>query len=482
MQHLPLFADLKHRPCVVVGGGSVAERRVRQLLDAGAEVTVIAPQLNAPLAKLAAVGEVRWAATRFAPAPPLEPYWLVVAATDDPAINADVAAAAQATKRFCNVVDDPARSSFIMPAIVDRDPVTIAVSSAGHSPVMARWLKGLIEAIVPVRVGALALLAGRFRERVRNAIPNVNERRRFWEQALSSDAAGHALAGRDAQSARALEAALERWRSTTAERVGEAYLVGAGPGSPDLITLRGRQLLAHAEVVLYDRLVNPAILEFARRDAEVICVGKKAGRPSITQAQLNRLLVQLVKSGKRVCRLKGGDPMIFGRVGEELEALTKAGLPFQIVPGVSAVEGCAAFAGIPLTLRGVAEAVLITTGHTQDHSSPNLALYRPGQTLALYMGVAHFGAIADELIANGHAPATPVAIVENGTRDEQRVIRAALGDLARVSAEHAVESPALLLVGDTVRCAERYRWFDRGALIVAPETETSAKDAQAANL
>jgi uroporphyrin-III C-methyltransferase/precorrin-2 dehydrogenase/sirohydrochlorin ferrochelatase len=346
---------------------------------------------------------------------------------------------------------------------------------------MARWLKGVIEAIVPARVGALALLAGRFRERVRSAIPNLNERRRFWEQALANDTAEHALAGRDAASERALEAALERWRSANAgQRGGEAYLVGAGPGSPDLITLRGRQLLAHAEVVLYDRLVNPAILEFARRDAELICVGKKARQPSITQEQLNRLLVQLVKSGKRVCRLKGGDPMIFGRIGEELEALTKAGLPFQIVPGVSAVEGCAAFAGIPLTLRGVAEAVLITTGHTQDHSSPDLAAYRPGQTLALYMGVAHFGAIADELIANGHDPATPVAVIENGTRDDQRVIRAALVDLARLSAEQEIKSPSLLLVGETVRCAERYRWFDRGALVVAAEPAT-AKGAQAAN-
>ena len=474
MQHLPLFADLKRRPCLVVGGGSVAERRVRQLLDAGAAVSVIAPELNGPLTKLAAAGEIEVAAARFEGAGALEPYWLVVAATDDAGVNAEVATAAEAAKRFCNVVDDPAHSSFIMPAIVDRDPVTIAVSSAGHSPVMARWLKGLIEAIVPMRVGALALLAGRFRERVRSAIPNLDQRRRFWERALTSDVGEHALAGRDAESERALEAALERWRSAAAElNVGEAYLVGAGPGSADLITLRGRQLLAHADVVLYDRLVDSETLKFARRDAELICVGKMPRKPSITQVQLNRLLVQLVKSGKRVCRLKGGDPMVFGRVGEELEALTKAGLPFQIVPGVSAVEGCAGFAGIPLTLRGVSEAVLITTGHTQDHSSADLAAYKPGQTLALYMGVAHFKAIADELIANGHEPATPIAIIENGTLDSQRVIRAALVDLARVSAEHEVSSPALLLVGETVRCAERYRWFDRGALIVAPEPEAA---------
>jgi uroporphyrin-III C-methyltransferase/precorrin-2 dehydrogenase/sirohydrochlorin ferrochelatase len=475
MQHLPLFADLKHRRCLVVGGGSVAERRVRQLLDVGAKVTVIAPELDAALKKLAAAGEVEVAAARFDGAQALEPYWLVVAATDDAAINAEVAAAAQALKRFCNVVDDPARSSFIMPAIVDRDPVTIAVSSAGHSPVMARWLKGLIETLVPARIGALALLAGRFRERVKNAIPNLNERRRFWERALTSAPAEHVLAGRDNDGERALEAALERWRSETGdERRGEAYLVGAGPGSADLITLRGRQLLAQADVVLYDRLVDSATLKYARRDAELICVGKMARKPSITQVQLNRLLVQLVKTGKRVCRLKGGDPMVFGRVGEELQALTKAGLPFQIVPGVSAVEGCAAFAGIPLTLRGVSEAVLITTGHTQDHSSPDLAAYKPGQTLALYMGVAHFKAIADALIANGHEPATPIAIVENGTLDSQRVIRAALVDLARVSADHEIHSPALLLVGETVRCAERYRWFDRGALIVTPEPEAAA--------
>jgi uroporphyrin-III C-methyltransferase/precorrin-2 dehydrogenase/sirohydrochlorin ferrochelatase len=477
MQHLPLFADLKGRPCVVVGGGSVAERRVRQLLDVGADVTVIAPELDRPLAKLAAAGKIRVVGTRFATTHELEPYWLVVAATDDAATNGEIAAAAEAAKRFCNVVDDPTHSSFIMPAIIDRDPVTIAVASAGHSPVVARWLKGHIEAVVPARIGALARLAGRFRERVRTAIPHLNERRRFWEQALTGDTAEHALAGRDMRSEQALEAALERWRSATGEqRVGEAYLVGAGPGSPDLITLRGHQLLAHAEVVLYDRLVNPETLRFARRDAELICVGKTPGTPSITQAQLNRLLVQLVKSGRRVCRLKGGDPMIFGRAGEELEALTKAGLPFQIVPGVSAVEGCAAFAGIPLTLRGVSEAVLITTGHTQDHSSPDLAAYRPGQTLALYMGVAHLEAIADALLGNGHAPTTPVAIIENGTRDEQRVIRAALVDLARVSAAHEVRSPALLLVGETVRYAERYRWFEQGALIVVPEPEAAMTD------
>ena len=477
MQHLPLYADLKNRPCLVVGGGPVAEKRVRQLLDAAARVTVLAPTHSGGLAELAARG----AQVRFEPGVfdgrSLDPYWLIVAATDDRAVNAQVAAAAEAAKRFCNVVDDPEHCTFLMPAIIDFDPVTIAVGTAGQSPVVARWLKGLIETVVPARVGALAQLAGRWRERVRNAIPAIGDRRRFWEDALTGDVADHAYAGRAEQAEQALAAALERWCGTDpkAARVGEAYLVGAGPGSPDLITVRGRQLLAHADVVLYDRLVNPAILSFARRDAELICVGKTPNKPSITQVQLNRLLVQLVASGKRVCRLKGGDPMIFGRVGEELEALTQAGLPFQIVPGVSAVEGCAAYAGIPLTLRGVAHAILITTGHTRDHVSPDLAAYQPGQTLALYMGVERFATIMDELLGNGHDPATPVAIVESGTLPEQRVIRATLGDLARVAAEHRVVSPALLLVGETVRYAERYAWFNRNVLVAPPEIDAIKK-------
>jgi uroporphyrin-III C-methyltransferase/precorrin-2 dehydrogenase/sirohydrochlorin ferrochelatase len=355
-----------------------------------------------------------------------------------------------------------------MPAIIDLDPITIAIGSGGNAPVITRWLKGLIEAALPARVGSLATLAGRWRERVRCAIPDIGERRRFWEDVLAADVAEHSLAGRNDDSERALDQALADWQSgNPARRTGEAYLVGAGPGSPDLITLRGRQLLANADAVLYDRLVNPGILRFARRDAELICVGKTARKPSITQVQLNRLLVRLVSSGKRVCRLKGGDPMVFGRAGEELKALTEAGLPFQIVPGVSAVEGCAAYAGIPLTLRGVSQAILITTGHTQDHVSADLATYRSGQTLALYMGVAEFASIAGQLLGNGHKPTTPVAVIENGTTDAQRVIRATLCELGQLGAAHEIVSPALLLIGETVRYAQRYAWF--GSAVIAPE-------------
>ena len=458
MQHLPLFADLEHRAVLVVGGGIVAERRVTLLLEARAAVTVIAPELTERLAELATEGRIgHW--SRVYSGDALEPYWLVVAATDDRAVNSSVAAAAEAAKRFCNVVDDQELCTFIMPAIVDRSPVTIAIGSSGLSPVLARWIKGVIETLLPARLGALAELAGRWRQRVREQVPDTTERRHFWERVVTGVVAEHAFAGRDSDAERALESALASWGSDDVARRGEAYLVGAGPGGIDLITIRGRQLLAAADVVLYDRLASAELLQYARRDAELICVGKTPRRPSISQKQLNRLLVSLVKSGKRVCRLKGGDPFIFGRGGEELEALAEAGLKFQVVPGVSAAEGCAAYAGIPLTLRGVAQAVLLTTGHTRDDGTPMIGEFQQGQTLALYMGVAQYAELASALIAKGYSSETPVAVVESGTTDRQRVVRTALGQLAAAQVALEIQPPALLIVGETTRYAERYSWF-----------------------
>jgi uroporphyrin-III C-methyltransferase/precorrin-2 dehydrogenase/sirohydrochlorin ferrochelatase len=458
MEYLPLFTRLDGRPCTVIGGGRVAERKARELLACGAEVSVVSPSLTRSLEGLADSGEIRWIAEPFAE-DRLQGQWLVVAATSDRALNARVFAAAEAQQRFCNVVDDAGQSSFISPAVLRRDPVTIAVSTGGSSPVIARWVKGLIEAVLPAELGRFTRLAGSWRERVKSAIPDMDLRRRFWETLLESSVPERCYAGDEAGAEAALDEALAAWRANGGRRAGEAYLVGAGPGSPDLITLRGRQLLAQAEVVLYDRLVEPAVLDYARRDAELIFVGKRAGTPSITQKQINRLLVERVKSGKRVCRLKGGDPMIFGRGGEELEALAGAGLAFQVVPGVSAVTGCAAYAGIPLTLRGAASTLLLTTGHGHAKGAPGLGTLDPGQTLALYMGVSRYTPIAAELIAAGNSPSLPVAIVERGTTLKQRVIVCALGDLAEASAELDVESPALLLVGATTELAARYRWF-----------------------
>jgi uroporphyrin-III C-methyltransferase / precorrin-2 dehydrogenase / sirohydrochlorin ferrochelatase len=470
MQTLPIFAKLNGRQCLVVGAGVVAARRIEQLLKAGALVTVVAPRFNALVREWADAGRITTVEKDFEPHL-IEDFWLVVAATNDTAVNRQVAVAAEAAKRLCNVVDEPALCTFIMPVIIDRDPVTIAVSSAGSSPVLARWIKGLIEEQLPNRIGALAALAGRWRERVRDALPEIDDRRRFWQASLQGEVADLSFAGKAEASEVALDEALQRWLDAKAggPTVGQAYLVGGGPGDPELITLRGRKLLARADVVLFDRLVNPKILEYARRDAELISVGKAAGRPSIRQEQLNRLLVNLVASGKHVCRLKGGDPMVFGRISEELDALTNAGLPFQVVPGVSAVEGCAAYAGIPLTMRDVARAVLIATGHTTDHSAADLTAYRPDQTLALYMAISNFASIAERLTELGHPGDLPLAVIENGTTDRQRVILSTLENLPTMAAEHQIQSPALLLVGQTVRYAERYGWFNPRAVEVDPE-------------
>ncbi|HEU4617541.1 MAG TPA: siroheme synthase CysG [Gammaproteobacteria bacterium] len=468
MRHLPLFASLHDRRCLVVGGGAVAERRAKLLLEAGARVTVLAPEISPNIEALAA--EHDGLALERAPfgGEGVDAYWLVVAASGDPAVNAAVAAAAEKAKRFCNVVDDPERCSFIMPAIVDRDPVTIAIASSGLSPVLSRWVKGLVESLLPQRLGSLADLAGVWRERARAALPDPDQRRRFWERVVNGRVAeqcfGGAVEAAEDTLRRMLEA--ERTGEDRSEAQGEAWLVGAGPGRPDLITLRGRQLLAAADVVLYDRLAAPELLKFARREAEIVCVGKTPRHKSISQAEINALLVRLVREGKRVCRLKGGDPLVFGRGGEEIEALVEAGLPFQIVPGVSAVEGCAAYAGIPLTLRDRSQAVVIATGHTKDHGAADLASFRPGQTLALYMGVGQYEQIAAELLAAGHSLKTPAAIVERGTTDAQRVIRTSLARLAEARDRFRVSSPALLLVGPTAALAERYAWFAAGRLEV----------------
>ncbi|HEY5624472.1 MAG TPA: siroheme synthase CysG [Gammaproteobacteria bacterium] len=464
MDRLPIFVDLEGRACLVVGGGPVAERKIRELLSARADVTVVAPGLTRGLEQLRARAGFDYRRRGFEEAD-LDDRWLVIAATSDRALNARVAAAAETRQTFCNVVDEAGLCTFITPAVVDRAPITVAISSGGRSPVLVRWVKGVIEALLPIRLGRLASLAGRWRERVSETISDASERRRFWERVLNGPAAEQMYAGRDFQADAAIEQALADWHAGSLRRSGEAYLVGAGPGAADLITLRGRQLLAQADVVLYDRLVGVDILDYARRDAELISVGKQPGRPSIKQEQINRLLVQLVSRGKRVCRLKGGDPMIFGRGGEEIEALVAAGLPFQVIPGVSAVSGCAAYAGIPLTLRGVSRSVVLTTGHTEDSADFDVGPLRHDQTLALYMGVAQYGTVAENLIANGTAPNTSVAIIERGTTDRQRVIVTSLGNLPEAALDNDVRPPALLLIGETTALAERYSWFAPDALV-----------------
>lgn len=457
MQYLPMFAELRGRACLVVGGGGVARRRIEFLRRCGAVVTVLAPDFDPAVRRMAELDEVTLVEKRFV-SEPLEGYWLVVAATNDSQTNAAVAHAAERAMRFCNVVDAPELCSFVMPAVIDRDPVTVAVSTSGASPVLARWIKARVEALLPTRIGDFARFLGSRRADVVARIPDGRQRQRFWESVVESSTAEHAFAGRDAARDESFELELQT-SDTDAPARGEAWFVGAGPGDPGLLTLRGRQLLAKADVVLFDRLVSREVLEFARREAEFISVGKEAGRKSTPQEEIDRMLVELVASGKRVCRLKGGDPMVFARLAQELQALRAAGLGYQIVPGVSAVAGCAAYAGIPLTWRDVSQSLLMTTGHVRSGGNVDLGA-NPGQrTVALYMAAARHAETAAGLIRLGHDPQTPVAIIENGTLSRQRVTRSNLAALADPNAAIDIGSPALLIVGDVVERARDLEWF-----------------------
>ena len=446
MEQLPLFLDLNSKSCLIVGAGSVAQRKSRLLLRAGARVTVVAPAMSEYFESLD-TDSVRLVHARFQ-ANMCHGHHLIVAATGVDGVNRQVARAAQGFGIWCNVVDQAELSTAFFPAIIDRSPVTIAVGTGGTSPTLARRIKRQIEAILPSRLGALAERLGRWRTQVVRRIKDAEERRFFWEGVVSGSIADHLLAGRESEAEQEFRYLLDAPKAKPSQ--GEAYLVGAGPGDVGLMTLRGHQLLSQADVVLYDSLISEEILDLARRDAKRLCVGKGPGE-SHKQKQLTRTLVRLVQKGYRVCRLKGGDPLIFGRGGEEAKALEAAGLPFEIVPGVSAAQGCAASVGIPLTFRGITSNVTLATGIAEKGSEPDwTSLARPGQTLALYMGVRSLKRITAKLIANGLADSTPAALVENGTTRHQRFLESTLAGIADLGTEQGIKSPAILFVGESL--------------------------------
>jgi uroporphyrin-III C-methyltransferase/precorrin-2 dehydrogenase/sirohydrochlorin ferrochelatase len=457
MTLFPLFADLKGRACLVVGGGEVARRKIDHLLKAGAQVTVNAPEFAPAVEALGAAGQVRLHPGPFAP-DLVDRHWLVIAATSDGAVNRAVAAAATAATRFCNVVDGPADSSFISPSVVDRRPIIVAVSSGGESPVLARLVRQELERFLPARLGELAGWAGRWRTAVRARFPTVDARRRFWEGVLAGPLARHVLAGRTGAADEDMTAALA---GAAAAGHGEAWLVGAGPGDPELLTLKGFQVLQQAEVILHDRLVSPGVLGYARRDAEIIAVGKTGGGPSTSQEAINSLLVERVRAGQRVCRLKGGDPFVFGRGGEEAAALAAAGLPFQVVPGITAALGCGAYAGIPVTHRGLATAVVLASGElAADGPAPDWPLLaRPGSTAVIYMATRKLADVAARLIAAGRPADTPAAVVAAGTTPGQQVVRATLAGLPAAVAAATLEPPAILIVGEVAGLGATLGWF-----------------------
>ena len=469
MDYLPVFMDLKGKPALLVGGGDVAARKADLLLRAGAQVTVVAPVLGADLEQRAARGEVRYVRAGFAPAH-VDGKHIVVAVTDDDAVNRAVHGACVSRGIPANVVDHAHLCTFIMPAIIDRSPIVVAISSGGTSPVLARRLRTKVESVLPASIGRLAALAERFRGAVKARFPDIGQRRRFWERTLDGPVAELALSGREADAAAALERAL-RDTETSSPGVGEVYLVGAGPGDPDLLTFRAVRLMQQADVVVYDNLVGEGIVDMARRDARRIYVGKEARNHTLPQDEINELLVRLAQQGKRVLRLKGGDPFIFGRGGEEIETLAAHGIPFQVVPGVTAAAGAASYAGIPLTHRDHAHACVLVTGHLKD-GTLDLdwpALARRDQTVVVYMGLAALPELCRQFIRHGLPDDWPAAVIENATTPKQRVVTGSLRTLPHLAQAAGMKPPALVIVGEVVKLRRRLSWFEPR---LDPESET----------
>jgi len=458
MDYLPIFLDIREQPCLVVGGGEVAARKSALLLRAGARVTVLAPSLHAAFEADLAAARIAHRAASFRDED-LAGFVLAIAATEDETVNRAVAAAARARLIPVNVVDQPALCSFIMPSIIDRAPVIVAVSSGGASPVLARLLRARLETLIPAGYGRLAALAAVFRDQVKARF-KPSERRRFWERVLQGPIAELVFAGREDAAHKALRETIADTRVVVGG--GEVSLIGAGPGDPDLLTFRALRLMQRADVVVYDRLVSQPVLDLVRRDAERIYAGKERAKHALPQEDINHLLIRLAKEGKRVVRLKGGDPFIFGRGGEELDTLAAEGIAFQVVPGITAASGCAAYAGIPLTHRDCAQSVVFITGHLQD-GSMNLnwpALAQPRQTIVFYMGLLGLDILCRELVAHGLPAAMPAALIHQGTTPQQRVLTGTLDTLPGIVARSDVKAPTLIIVGEVVRLRERLRWFE----------------------
>lgn len=454
MGYFPLFCRLQGKRCLLVGGGDVAERKARLLLAAGADLHVGALHFSPAFQQWAKRGELMLMPGAFNDAW-LDACWLVVAATDDDAVNQQVAQAADARRIFCNLVDAPEQASAIMPSIIDRSPLMVAVSSGGCAPVLARLLREKIEAMLPQHLGQLASLAGTLRARVKQRFASMAQRRFFWERFFTSDRLAQTLA--NGEGARA-EQLVDGLFSEALPARGEVTLVGAGPGDAGLLTLKGLQQIQQADVIVYDRLVSEEILNLVRRDAERIFVGKRAGHHCVPQAQINQLLLEQAQRGRRVVRLKGGDPFIFGRGGEELEALAAHHIPFSVVPGITAASGCSAYSGIPLTHRDHAQSVRLVTGHLQQKSSLEWEkLAAEQQTLVFYMGLSQAPHIQQQLMRHGMRGDMPAALIENGTSTRQRVVTGTLDRLSELAQQ--VESPSLMIIGSVVSLRDRLRWF-----------------------
>ena len=460
MDALPIFLKLRNTPALVVGGGSVAERKIDLLLRAGARVTVVAPRIGTTVQTLVDQQKLSWIESPFEPTH-LNEILIVIAATDDVRVNKVISDQAREKNIPVNVVDQPDLCTFTVPSIVDRSPVIIAIGTGGASPVLARMLRTRLETLIPAAYGRLAGIAREFRDQVKVTLGSVDSRRGFWEAVFQGQVAELVFAGKEGQAREELRRMIQATDDAEFER-GEVYLVGAGPGDPDLLTFRALRLMQRADVVLYDRLVAPAIVDLVRRDAERIFVGKEKSNHVVPQPKINELLLRLAQQGKRVLRLKGGDPFIFGRGGEEIEDLVRHNIRFQVIPGITAAAGCASYAGIPLTHRDHAQSCLFVTGHLKD-GSVDLnwnALCQPRQTVVVYMGLTGLEVICREMIRHGRERSTPAALIQQGTTLNQQVITATLESLPDAVAAAQVEAPTLLIVGSVVTLHDALAWFN----------------------
>jgi len=459
MINFPIFIKLQDQHCLVVGGGVVATRKIKQLLIAGAKVFVVAPNIEPALEKLKESGDIRYFQQAYTEKC-LEGKQLVIVATNDKQLNNQIAKRAKSQNILVNVVDDYDAGTFIMPSIINRNPVVIAISTSGIAPVLTKLLSIRIETLIPSNYGKLASLISRFRDSAKEKYPSTKDRRRFWESILDGPIAEMFYAGQEEKTLKLLEAQLEN-ESSHLDSKGEVYLVGGGPGDPELLTFRALRLMQQADVVLYDRLVAPKILEFVRKDAKRIYVGKERDRHALPQAEINQMLVDLAKQGRRVLRLKGGDPFMFGRGGEEIDLLYENNIPFQIVPGITAASGCASYAGIPLTHRSYAQSCLFVTGHLKD-GSMNLnwqTLVQPQQTLAVYMGTHSLDILSRQLIKHGMKKSMPAAIIQQGTTGDQNVYLSTIERLPKVPKENNVKPPSMIIIGEVVSLHEKLAWY-----------------------
>ena len=458
MDHLPIFINVRQNPCLVIGGGDIALRKINLLIKAQAKVDCLSPLFCEGITNLSQNGDVNLIQKRFE-SDDIKEYAIIIASTDDSSVNALISKSAKKARIPVNVVDSPELSSFIMPSIVDRSPVIIAVSSSGRAPVLARIIRAKLETVIPSAYGVLAEIAGEYRQKVKDRFSKIKDRRAFWESIFSGVIAEKVFSGRINEAKDDIDKQLKQ---ASQMELGEVYLVGAGPGDPDLLTFKALRLIQQADVVLYDRLVSKGVMELVRRDSELIYVGKKGGsQESTRQIDINDQLVELAKSGKRVCRLKGGDPFIFGRGGEEIESLSEHGIPFQVVPGITAASGCSSYAGIPLTHRDYSQSCRFVTAHLKNGTTnlPWDEFVIDQQTIVFYMALSGANYICQKLMEYGMDKDMPIAIIEKGTMPEQKVYISSLTKLPDLLATEDIHAPTLMIVGEVVKLNEKLNWY-----------------------